>query len=651
MKALVRTDNSWPKPHNWLFKITFSFILGILTARFVFDASDLNHFLFIFIASFSLYLFFIALRGFLIFFMFFSLGTILYTLEVKKINEYDKNYRGISTIKIERILKQKDHLLHAKGLCIDSVGRYLFKAILYIKKDSITESFLPGDFIVCNSSVNLIENTTFPYAFSAKKYYETKGISHAIFLSSKKVIHHYSNSQINLYRIAYLVNKKMIKAIIRWPLKKEAKEVLIALLTGSKDFLTDETREIYADTGTIHVLAVSGLHTGLIYILFLNFFSLIFGNRFKTIRVIFLVGILWFYALFTGLSPSVIRAATMFTFIELGNNLKRKTGIYHSLCLSALLLLSTSPLLLFDIGFQLSYAAVYGIVSTSKFFNQILSISDNFLLRKISEILSVSIAAQLFTFPFTMYYFSKFPTWFFVANLYAIPLITLTLYLGFPIAIFSFISEDFDFLGIIPAFFITINNFLNSLIIKLPFSILDKQFIDAVQFAFLLLTVVLLLHGLVNKKKWIFISGCTFLFLFKIYSAHQSYKILHSFTEIHLSFIQNKPLLMINLKGKKIWMFSDEFQKLKSKEKTIFSKYLNKWQIEESDVIWSGIPEKEKIEFKNNSNSSLRIQIKNVRLDETPKTINSPLNLEVKIESTDGRKYILNRNGDRVLIL
>ncbi|MCX8148839.1 ComEC/Rec2 family competence protein [Thermaurantimonas aggregans] len=650
MKALVCTDNSWPKPHNWLFKLTFAFIFGILSARFLLDHRYFYISLFIFISSIILYIFLRSYRGVLVYFIFLSLGSLLYLKESEKLHACDKEYSGIHLLKIERILKQTENTIHAKGLSLDTNGKYYLRAILYIKKDSIIQAIIPGDYIIAISKVQPIENTTIPFAFQAKNYYETKGISHACYLTSKSILFHKKEDKFNLYKIAYEINQKIVKTILRWSINKDAREVLIALLTGSKDYLTEEIRTTYSDTGTIHVLAVSGLHTGLIYVLFASLLALIFGSKLRILRGFLLISILWFYALFTGLSPSVVRAATMFTFIEFGQNLKRKTGIYHSLCLSAVLLLSTSPLLLFDIGFQLSYAAVYGIVSTSNFFNKILSISDNFLLKKISEILSVSLAAQLFTFPFTVFYFSKFPTWFFIANLYAIPLVTLTLYLGFPIAIISMISDAFDFLGKVPAFFITVNNFLNNFIVKLPFSIIEKQFFDAVQFTLLLLTIVLLFYGIVNKKKRIFLTGIILLVLFEIYSVQQSFKISRAFTEIYLSFIQEKPLLLINLKGKKIWIFSANFQKIKTQRKTLFSKYLNKWQMEESDLVWNEMPEK--IEIKERSKTLFTIHIHNHASRTPPKPLEKLQHpLKVILRSSDGKEFILNRDGYRILVL
>lgn len=588
-------------------------------------------------------------RGIIGIFIFLLLGSLLYLFESKNAYTSVKNHDGLSFIKIQRILKQNEKNIHAKGISVDARGKYQFSAILYVKKDSVTESIFPGDFILCSTKLNRIEDVHFPYAFSAKKYYETKGITHACFISSKNIIYHEKKNSINLYRIAYKINRKMTEAINRWPINNQAKEVLIALLTGTKDYLAEETRAAYADTGTIHVLAVSGLHTGLIYVLLLSILSFLLGNRLKIFQTLILISGLWFYALFTGLSPSVIRAATMFTFIELGKSIKRKTGIYHSLCLSAILLLSTSPFLLFDIGFQLSYSAVYGIVNLSNFLNRLFSISSHFVIKKITEIFSVSLAAQLFTAPFTLYYFSKFPTWFFIANIYAIPLITLTLYIGFPLAIVSLFSSDFDVLGNLPAFFVTINNKLNYLIQKLPYSVLDRIFIDHIQFMLLLISIILLSFSIVNRRKKTFFTGLSMVLLLQLYSTVQSFIIHQVKTEVYLISFQEKPLLLINAGGEKVWILSDNHEKIISKSSSFFSKYFYRWYIKENDIFWLEMPQE--IVLTKDENPLLQISI--TRVSENGRAVKTRWPMQtasIKI-LPEGKRFILNRNGDRVLIL
>ena len=181
---------------------------------------------------------------------------------------------------------------------------------------------------------------------------------------------------------------------------------------------------IYSSSGAMHVLAVSGLHVGIIYLLLNSLF--LFFEKFKYgkyLKAVFLILSLWAYALLTGLSPSVLRAATMFSFIIIGSALKRQTNIYNTLAASAFVLLLYNPYILLQVGFQLSYAAVLGIVYLQPKLYKLIY-TKHWLLDKIWAITTVSIAAQLATFPLDIYYFHQFPNYFLLSNLFVIPLAT-----------------------------------------------------------------------------------------------------------------------------------------------------------------------------------------------------------------------------------
>ncbi len=190
----------------------------------------------------------------------------------------------------------------------------------------------------------------------------------------------------------------------------------------------------YASSGAMHVLAVSGLHVGIIFMV-LNFFlsflnSIKFGNYLKAFILIIA---LWIYALITGMSPSVLRATTMFSFIIIGGALKRDTNIYNTLAASAFVLLIYNPFIILQVGFQLSYAAVLGIVYLQPKLHNLYRPSF-WLLDKVWAISAVSIAAQIATFPLGMFYFHQFPNYFLLSNLFVIPLATFII--GFGVFLF-----------------------------------------------------------------------------------------------------------------------------------------------------------------------------------------------------------------------
>ncbi len=202
----------------------------------------------------------------------------------------------------------------------------------------------------------------------------------------------------------------------------KARAVILALVLGVKDELDNELIQSFSATGAMHVLAVSGLHVGIIYAIIFGLLKYLRLHRrkYRWWMAIISVSILWCYALITGLSPSVLRAVTMFTFVALGRALFRKGNIYNTLSLSALALLLFNPYLIMSVGFQLSFLAVFGIVFLHPKIYGLLVV-NNWLLDKIWSITCVSIAAQVATGPLSMLYFHQFPTYFLLSNLFIIP--------------------------------------------------------------------------------------------------------------------------------------------------------------------------------------------------------------------------------------
>ena len=297
------------------------------------------------------------------------------------------------------------------------------KAILYFAKDSLTELLKYGDKIIINGKWNAIENPSNPAQFNYKSYLYNSGITAQQYVKNDawKLIS--NQKDFSIMKFAFIYQKKLLR-ILESNFQDEELAVISALLLGYKDLLDRETIMTYASSGAMHVLAVSGLHVGIIYLvlnsLFFFFGNIKYGNY---IKAILLILSLWAYALLTGLSPSVLRAATMFSFIIIGSALKRETNIYNTLAASAFVLLLYNPYILLQVGFQLSYAAVLGIVYLQpKMYN--LFRPSNWLMDKVWAITTVSIAAQLATFPLGMYYFHQFPNYFLLSNLFVIPLAT-----------------------------------------------------------------------------------------------------------------------------------------------------------------------------------------------------------------------------------
>ena len=206
--------------------------------------------------------------------------------------------------------------------------------------------------------------------------------------------------------------------------------VAAALIMGKRDLLGSEVRSAYADTGAIHVLAVSGLHVGILALIVMQLLGWLLpsGSAWFAVRSGVTIGVVWYFALITGLSPSVQRAALMVSVVLLGKSINRRNSIFNLLAISALLMLIVEPKQVFQVGFQLSFAAVTGIALFARGIQRLVHLPGK--LHYLWDAISVSTAAQLGTLPFTLYYFGQFPVYFMLSGTLVIVFAYLVLGLG-----------------------------------------------------------------------------------------------------------------------------------------------------------------------------------------------------------------------------
>ena len=294
------------------------------------------------------------------------------------------------------------------------------KILLYFQKQ---EQF-PLQFrdkIICTSQLSLVQGAQNPYAFDYGKYMQRKGIFHQAFIKENDWKRIDSTANFSLHFLAIQLRTKLLEILNSLEFDSDNRALAAALLIGYDEYLDDNLRARFSGSGAMHILCVSGLHVGIIFMLsnfILGFLGKIrFGTELKTILILMII---WFYALITGLSPSVMRAATMFSFMIIGKLFNRKGNTYNSLAASALLLLLIDPNLVYNIGFQLSYGAVFAILYIQPKLFKLLYFK-NTVLSKIWALMCVSIAAQMGTFPLAVYYFHQFPNYFLLTNLWVIP--------------------------------------------------------------------------------------------------------------------------------------------------------------------------------------------------------------------------------------
>lgn len=294
------------------------------------------------------------------------------------------------------------------------------KIIAYFNKENFDTTLIPGDQLILFTQLRAIENRGNPFEFDYRQMMKNKGIFHTVYLPMGT----YNKTVIHFNRLSYRaeqIRDKLLSLLAASTLQKEERSVVSALTLGYRTELEPETRDYFASTGAMHVLAVSGLHVGLIYLIISTLLSTI--KRGKTgsfIYTLSMIAFLWTYAFITGFSPSVQRATVMFTFVIIGNAIRRPVNIYNSLSTSALVLMLHNPNVVFEIGFQLSYLAVFGIVLLQPPLAKILPIKNK-ILKWLWALFTVSLAAQLATFPLGIFYFNQFPHFFWLSNFFIIP--------------------------------------------------------------------------------------------------------------------------------------------------------------------------------------------------------------------------------------
>jgi competence protein ComEC len=332
------------------------------------------------------------------------------------------------------------------------------KIIFYVPKKT-KKVIEVGNKIKFFETPKILQNSFNPHQFDYSKYLQNQNVFYEIKFKETDNIE--VSTDYNFYHYINLIKAKILNSYQFDSFKSDNYNLLMALLFGEKTELSKELSNNYTQAGIIHILAISGLHIALIYGIVLWLTKPL--QRFKKGKVyVFLISlsVLWFYAVLAGFSASIVRAAVMFSIIALAKILNRQSNIYNSLALSAMFLLLYNPNYLFDVGFQLSFAAVLSIVVFQPFVRKY-SYSKYYVVRETKSLLLISLVAQIGVLPLTLYYFGQFPLLFLVANLIAIPLSSLILILGLVLLPFNFLLPKIAiYLSVFVNFLIDVmNNF------------------------------------------------------------------------------------------------------------------------------------------------------------------------------------------------
>lgn len=333
-------------------------------------------------------------------------------LERLKPNTYNERYLG----EVEELIQSNKASEKLSG-----------KILLNISRDD-QRILIPQDELLTGFDPEKINQALNPYSFNYQEYMRNQGILRQLNLNREEF--KYLGHEHNLPGTLALFRRHIISNLEKQDFTQEQMGIIQALLLGQRQEISREAYAEYAAAGAIHILAVSGLHVGILFILLSWLFRpLTYFKQGRLFQSLFILLFLWSFAGLANFSAPVLRAVTMFSFLAIGMQMNRQVSLMNSLFVSLFILLLINPYYILQAGFQLSYLAVFAIISLQPAIKKLYR--PRFKADKLAwDILSVSLAAQLGIFPLSLYYFHQFPGLFFLTNLVILPFLGILLGYG-----------------------------------------------------------------------------------------------------------------------------------------------------------------------------------------------------------------------------
>lgn len=472
--------------------------------------------------------------GLVIHLVMFFLGMLqVFTKDIRHENNwFGKKYLPDMTIKAildeQPVEKPKSFKTEAKITQLitkDSSFNVDGKIIIYFKKDSFNQRLKPGTQIIFNKVLQEIRNTGNPGAFDYKRYMLFNKVTHQAYLTSDdfRLLNEKDISWFESF--LYSAKTYVLNVFKRFIPGKKERGLAEALLIGYRDDLDKNLLQSYTNTGVVHIIAVSGMHLALIFlVLDFVFKPLLRHRKTKWLHPVLVISILWIFTFITGGAASIVRAAVMFTFVMIGKTLKREASIHNILAASAFCLLLYNPFWLWDVGFQLSYTAVLSIVVFYKPLNNLVYFKNKSL-AWLWSLLAVSIAAQILTTPLSVYHFHQFPVYFLLTNLFAVPVSSVVLIGELILVLLSPIKFLAVILGkILDGLIWWLNTFIERLE-QFPFALWSGLQINTIQTILLFILIAgvgFWLFQKMNAGFWIGIVALILFFGIRSYSFYEA---------------------------------------------------------------------------------------------------------------------------------
>lgn len=325
---------------------------------------------------------------------------------IAKVIDYPSDKSSLKRLNLQLISEYKG------GIWLDSD----VKVLAYLQPNEFKDSLESGSEIIFTSELKDINSPKNPFEFNYERYMAFKQVNQTVFLRSDQW-RIFNQNKKGIRHKALNLRQSIVNRFYDCGIEGEQLAVFSALTLGYKSKLDAKLKSAYSGAGAMHVLAVSGMHVGIVYFVLLWFFGVFsFFRKKNRLKYVFVIVFIWGYALITGLSTSVLRSALMFSFLLLGSIIKQRSSVYNSLAASALVLLIFNPAFLFDVGFQLSYFAVTGIVFFYPKIYKVVDVKNKFI-DIFWKLIVVSISAQISTFPIAVYYFNQFSSYFWLSNI------------------------------------------------------------------------------------------------------------------------------------------------------------------------------------------------------------------------------------------
>jgi len=370
-------------------------------------------------------------------------------------------------------------------------------------KDTAAGKLNYGDRLLVPANCKPVDPPFNPAEFNYKNYLAHQNIHYQLFLFPKQYTVVDSNRGNALIAWSFKIRQQLVTKLKRKISDTSALAIASTIILGYKADLSGDVREMYARAGAIHVLSVAGAQIGFIYFIASLLLGFLNGYKHgKIIKAAIIILIITWYAILTGLSPAVCRAAVTISIILVGRTFNRYINTLNILAVSAFILLLYNPYLIADVGFQLSYIAIAGLIIFRPCIYNLLKFKNKWA-DKLWQLCSLSVAAQLITFPLSAFYFHQFPVYFLISNLLVIVPLSIIMYSGILYLLLPQIPFVSNGLALILQKTILAMNKLLLLIEQAPYAAINKIWITVPEYLLLYAIIISLFYFLYFQKVWI----------------------------------------------------------------------------------------------------------------------------------------------------